>query len=727
MNIFKKTVLILILAAAGGLFSLGAAESLSSADLPEGFQLADESENLILLYKTDTPEIAVLDKRNAFFWSSAFKAPVSETGLGAQWDSRISSLADILYSKPDDENSYFESLPGTEHSVAFGLRGETLVLEIDFTALQIRFSYEISIDDNTMILSIPENSVEEYGPNSLIRLTVLPFWGAASDSENGYIMYPDGSGAIHSFTEEHGEYVQKYEALVYGKSVLDMEEKQSKEVEQALLPVFGIKRDNNAFLAVAAEGDGDMLIDFAPGGYRIPVNRISSSFIYRHKYKIKRSNVVARTTRALNTVVEIYDKERVAGDRSLNYFFLADEQANYSGMASAYRSYLIENNKIRNTGVSETPDFFLGLLMGIREQRILADRIIPMTDFESAKVIVDGLLSRDMQGMTVNLMGWEKKGYGAWPVSVPVNRKIGGFGGLKDFSSYLNDAGCSLFLQWNSIDARRDNGSFSIYGDTVKNPVGLVVSDAMNQKYLISPVKSRKILNDDLIPYLEDTEISGILFEDAGKRLLMDYVDSRRFMRNDSIRNWQSMAGDARETFPSAGVSGGNAYILADTDWLTDIPYKDTGYFFSDRSVPFFQLAVHGLIPYTTALPGNLSWDHQWTVLKWVEYGYSPYYQLTWEDPGLMRKTDYTELYNAEFTKWADTAASVYARIANEMSGLHNLQILNHDALEKQLFRNTYEDGTRVYINYGSDSLNADGITVPPRDFLVVKPEGGAN
>ena len=32
-----------------------------------------------------------------------------------------------------------------------------------------------------------------------------------------------------------------------------------------------------------------------------------------------------------------------------------------------------------------------------------------------------------------------------------------------------------------------------------------------------------------------------------------------------------------------------------------------------------------------------------------------------------------------------------------------------------------YADGTKVYVNYGFSEAQADGITVPARDYLVVR------
>ena len=44
-----------------------------------------------------------------------------------------------------------------------------------------------------------------------------------------------------------------------------------------------------------------------------------------------------------------------------------------------------------------------------------------------------------------------------------------------------------------------------------------------------------------------------------------------------------------------------------------------------------------------------------------------------------------------------------------------------HKNLTPVLSRTEYADGPKVYVNYGFSEAQADGITVPARDYLVVR------
>ena len=44
-----------------------------------------------------------------------------------------------------------------------------------------------------------------------------------------------------------------------------------------------------------------------------------------------------------------------------------------------------------------------------------------------------------------------------------------------------------------------------------------------------------------------------------------------------------------------------------------------------------------------------------------------------------------------------------------------------HERMSDDVTCTEYADGTKVYVNYGYDDFSSDGITVPARDYLVVK------
>ena len=53
------------------------------------------------------------------------------------------------------------------------------------------------------------------------------------------------------------------------------------------------------------------------------------------------------------------------------------------------------------------------------------------------------------------------------------------------------------------------------------------------------------------------------------------------------------------------------------------------------------------------------------------------------------------------------------------MSGLNSQLITGHEQLSENVAVTTYEDSTRVYVNYSNSVFDTGAVQVPARDYLV--------
>jgi hypothetical protein len=53
------------------------------------------------------------------------------------------------------------------------------------------------------------------------------------------------------------------------------------------------------------------------------------------------------------------------------------------------------------------------------------------------------------------------------------------------------------------------------------------------------------------------------------------------------------------------------------------------------------------------------------------------------------------------------------------MAGLNKQLITGHDQLADEVSVTEYEDGTKVYVNYGDTDYEENGVSVPARDYKV--------
>lgn len=169
-------------------------------------------------------------------------------------------------------------------------------------------------------------------------------------------------------------------------------------------------------------------------------------------------------------------------------------------------------------------------------------------------------------------------------------------------------------------------------------------------------------------------------------------------------------------------VTGGNGYVFGYVDCLKDIPGEDLGFRYTTRSVPFYQMVVHGMADYTMKA-GNLSGDLETAKLKWIEYGCVPYFELTYDGSEDLMHTSYNQLFTSRYDSWKEDVIGLYTEMREAVGGLRGLTMEEHADLSAGLYRVTYSDGTRVYVNYSFDEQEADGITVSARSYKVVRGE----
>ena len=53
------------------------------------------------------------------------------------------------------------------------------------------------------------------------------------------------------------------------------------------------------------------------------------------------------------------------------------------------------------------------------------------------------------------------------------------------------------------------------------------------------------------------------------------------------------------------------------------------------------------------------------------------------------------------------------------MAGLNKQRITGHEIVNSDVKVTVYENGAKVYVNYGTADYTADGVTVPARSYIV--------
>ena len=63
----------------------------------------------------------------------------------------------------------------------------------------------------------------------------------------------------------------------------------------------------------------------------------------------------------------------------------------------------------------------------------------------------------------------------------------------------------------------------------------------------------------------------------------------------------------------------------------------------------------------------------------------------------------------------------IYTRYNNELGHIFNQKMTDHKYLAPGVSVTTYADGTKVYVNFNYAAYNEGGVSVPARDYKVVR------
>ena len=238
-----------------------------------------------------------------------------------------------------------------------------------------------SLDGGDLIVSIPANLISIVNPEYAIKsITPLKYFGAGDMDEDGYVFYPDGSGAILNFDDfYYGSESEEANTTVYIESPVFGADYCYSTItgahrEQIVMPVYGMSSDVNAgniglsagrtdvrngYFAIMEEGASLVTLGCESGGGMHKYISVFTEFApfptdtYNLSQSISVSGLGYYTVVAKAQYTESYttrfvmleDEEFVEKGQLLDPSYDGFESS-YVGMASCYRKYLEDSGAI---------------------------------------------------------------------------------------------------------------------------------------------------------------------------------------------------------------------------------------------------------------------------------------------------------------------------------------------------------------------------------------------
>lgn len=616
-------------------------------------------------------------------------------------------------------------------------------LENGFEAVNEKPWFNIAIsyylEDGCFVAELDPATVEYDTENYyLVDIDLLEYFGAAGPEEEGYLFVPDGSGALITFNNGKTG-VPAYIGYVYGEDKTNLVNQTKKSgIDQSVtvrMPVFGEKNGDSAFFAIVEGGSASADINAATGGRTDSYNHVYAGFGYLSYGAISMGDMVG------NNSFQMYSRPEFTENFKVRYCFLHGEEADYAGMASCYQEYLLEQGVFDKRVESDTAPLYLNFIGAIQKYDSILGikcRVTQeLTTYEQAAEAVGELTNAGVSGIRVEYSGWSSGGlHGGAPGAVKTlgclkTSKMD----QKDFLKEMSASGIPVFhtaqLQYVYQDKlfdgyRPESGGPRYYDNTVARSYGYLIPNGMKDREkestseLISPYFVESMA-DTFLKRTKEYGFTGISVESLASDLFSDF-SSRRYVGRQQAVEHNTAAMEKLAAGCGGALLGSNANVYA-WQYLSDmknVPLDSNQAQLIDEVVPFYGMVLHGYRDYAGE-PANLSGDMNTTVLKSVEAGAGLSFQFICGDNSLLKNTEFDGLYSVNYEAWKDTAIESWKRVNEATGTLQGLLITGHEKLAEDVTCTTYEDGTRVIVNYGRQEVQYGGKTVGAQDFLVVK------
>lgn len=689
-----------------------------------GFMECADNQYLTLYVAPENGSFYVLDKRTGSKWYSNPPGRTTDQFAFGIFKMEMSALLNVsFYNKSMGSENKVNSFTGSVYDENFTISylSDGYRCEFRFAEIGLMIPIEIRIDGEELAVRISTKDIKLDNPDIFIdSIDVLQYFCSGSPEEEGYLLVPDGSGGLIFF--DNGKYsAGEYSRPVYGSDPGDLPDEYDLKTDDTRisLPVFGIKRGDDACLAIL-EDSAELASVKANCAYQITgyANVYSGYQLYsRMKYSLAGNET------------ELYENHnKNLRDISLRYLFLADEEANYSGMARAYRNHLNTNEMFpESNDLTDTcfVTLYGGVVKKISRLGLVFERVVPLTTVSDIETIAVKMKESGIDRITVNYVNWNRQELKQKQISRM--EPAGALAGPVDISVIASRADINLYATVRNALQYSKGGIFSRFTDAVRNISGQAVRLYEYSLSLGKPVKGKnyylltvpKIADKirDIAESADDKGFSSIGFSDMGNTLYNDHRKGtyKRYDTKDEII--ESMT-ELKAVMPNVLMESPNMYSLKFASDITNIPFFSSKQLLIDKDIPFYQMVLSGRVRYATT-PLNLV-PKEDALLKLLETSSMMHYEGFYAGSSLTKGTSLSTLCNGNYEQFLSMMAEQYTKVmqAREIIGVST--IYSHDEVSRDVYVTRFENGKSIYVNYGySDHELSDGSIVPARGYII--------
>lgn len=625
--------------------------------------------------------------------------------------------------------------------------GETVVERLDngfkatvtFPSQGITVPYYVTLTDDHFDIAVAMDEIYEVefdlpgeiqdSTRSIVNLGLFPNLNAAYNNESGYFVIPDGSGAVINFN--NGKSKTMYSQKIYGRDYSLSQDTAPKKTEQAYLPILGVVKENGALLEVITEGAAYATAKAALAGQMATgYNSAYFEFSVRGYDQYFMGAVNA-------TALKAYEQSRIPEPRlSVRYYPIAKKNASYVDIAQRYQKYLLDEGLMSaKAGVEEAPlyvDFYGGTVKERSVMGLPVNMETAATTYDQAKMIIDSLRNYGVEQMVVTYNDFNKAGItNRISNGVGYSSTLGGKKAFKALQDYCVSAGITLAPSVDLMEFERSGNGYSKTGASV---IGVTKAYATQGEYelafgtphdtrpswfILTPAYYEKVYGEVASSFASE----GIRAVSTGKGTSMLYSDysqssGKKTSRQQAVENLKK----GYEKITSSGLkfvtSACNDYALKYADCIRDVPLYSSDFDITDYDIPFYQMVIHGYIPYTTKAK-NASAGADELFLLSLATGTPMHYEFMYESPNELVDCKYDKLFYTHYEGWLSVAAEEYKCFKENCSGVVGAKITDFKYLSDKVVECKFDNNTTITADLENYSVKINGkeIQLPEKSW----------
>lgn len=593
------------------------------------------------------------------------------------------------------------------------------MLTLGFVNLDISFRVEMTLNETGIRVHVPFDSIEEGNAENVVlsSLIIFPGLGAAfKDSLPGYMVIPDGAGALIRYGDNEGRFVAPYEERFYGRNLGIITGRSSITNYPLTLPIFGVVHGvyQHGFVGIIESGDiNATLLAFPQGASNVPYYLIYPRFDLKQTYR------QSFTSDGLGGSLKLHESSRE--DITLRYDFLTGNDAHYVGIGLRYQSVLKDQGILELMNISN-PNIPLHLqfLMADSKDRFIGQERIIMTDLEAASMMHRTLYDLGLTNQRISLKGWNEGGYsGHLPSAVDFENQLGSNRDFRNLNTFFETAYPILLVNnynfaseaTDRINYRRDVAlgvnRFRLES-TCENCV-------YQSEYFLTPERTEALALQDFDDYVEAS--LNVLFESAA-HTLFSYDLNGPQTRYDALEHYlnvfETYQGQASYLYPLP-------YAWEYTDTFFEAPLYNSQLKYFNDLVPLLSIVLSGQMEMVSAFL-NFNSLGRAQILHLIDFNIYPSYILTEERPSLLKGSDLERMFATEIDLFEAIIVDEYTIINNALSQVKGATIVSRDVIDVGVVEVSYSNGVTITINYGFSAYLKNGTTIDAQDVLI---EGG--